>query len=197
MLTPQFTSVGEGNLDLQTLVAVGEDCPDKVQIQTLDAFGRTVDSYDWNDWIEATPCWANGDFEKVENVSLAPGQGVWVAGAGESQAIQSAGRVCSADVVVRLRAGATGTGNPFPIAIDLQDILAEGEDCPDKVQIQTLDAFGRTVDSYDWNDWIDTTPCWANGDFEKVENVVIAPGQGLWVAGANEDQFLRFPAPEF
>ena len=43
MLTPQFLNIGENtDIPLQSIVAVGDDASDNVQIQTLDAYGRTV-----------------------------------------------------------------------------------------------------------------------------------------------------------
>ena len=80
--------------------------------------------------------------------------------------------------------------------MDIQQLAAVGDDAADNVVIQTLDFAGRTVDSYIWNDWVDTTPCWVNDSFEKVEGVTIASGEGLWVQGTTTDQTIRFPAPE-
>ena len=196
MITPQFINISTGaNMDLQAIVPTGDNTSDNVQIQTLDAFGRTVASYDWNDWNYDHACWVDGDLAEVEGVSFAPGQGLWVVGSATTQGIQSAGEVGSSDISVSLRVGATGTGNPFPVAVDLQDILAEGEDTSDNVQIQTLDAFGRTVDSYDWNDWNYDHACWVDGDLTEVTSVSILPGQGLWVVGSSTAQSIRFPAP--
>ena len=197
IVVPQFVNVGAGeSLDLQSLVAVGDDASDNVQVQTLDAAGRTVDAYDWNDWAADKPCWVDGDWNPVTEVSVAPGQGLWVIGSASTQGIQAAGKVGTEDVVVSLRNGGTSTGNPFPVSIDLQDIVAEGEDASDNVQIQTLDAAGRTVDTYDWNDWAADKPCWVDGDWNPIEGVSIVPGQGLWIIGSSSAQSIRFPAPE-
>lgn len=197
MTAAQFVNVGDATeMDIQQLAAVGDDAADNVVIQTLDFAGRTVDSYIWNDWVDTTPCWVNDSFEKVEGITIAPGAAVWVQGTTTSQGIQSAGKVGTSDVVVTLKNGGTLAGNPFPIAIDIQEVVAQGTDAPDNVVIQTLDYAGRTVDSYIWNDWVDTTPCWVNDSFEKVEGVTIASGEGLWVQGTTTDQTIRFPAPE-
>ena len=80
--------------------------------------------------------------------------------------------------------------------VPLQSIIAVGDETSDNVQIQTLDAFGRTVDAYDWNDWANDSACWVDGDWNPVEGVTIAPGQGLLVVGSNNEQYVRFPAPE-
>ena len=86
--------------------------------------------------------------------------------------------------------------------LPLESIVPVGENTSDNVQIKTLDAFGRSVDSYYWNDYMYDAPCWVDGNFEAVEGVEFAPGQGLWVYGSvdkteeNIGQYLRFPAPE-
>jgi hypothetical protein len=196
MVTPQFVNVGAGStLDLQTLKATGDNASDNVQIQVLDAYGRTQVSYDWNDWAASTACWVDGDWNPVEEVSISAGQGLWVMGSASTQGILSAGKVGRDDVVVVLRNGGTGAGNPFPVSIDLQDIVAEGDEASDNVQIQVLDAYGRTVASYDWNDWANATACWVDGDWNPVENVTIEPGQGLWVMGSSTSQSIRFSSP--
>ena len=196
IVVPQFVSVGATtSLDLQNLSATGEEASDNVQIQILDAYGRTGDTYEWNDWATESACWVDGDWNRVEGVSIDPGQGLWVMGSSVGQGLQSAGKVGTSDIVVTLRNGGTTTGNPFPIALDLQDIIAEGEEASDNVQIQVLDAYGRTVDTYEWNDWATESACWVDGDWNRVEGVTINPGDGLWVMGSSTDQSLRFPAP--
>ena len=162
----------------------------------MDAFGYTVDSYLWNDWVAEQPCWVDDAFEPVEGVVVSPAQGLWVGGASSAQGIQTAGKVGSSDVLFQLRTGYAATGNPFPVALDLQEIVAVGDGTSDTVNLQTLDAFGYTVDSYLWNDWVAEQPCWVNDSFEPVEGVSIAPGQGLWIGGASSEQYIQFPAPE-
>lgn len=97
---------------------------------------------------------------------------------------------------VQLRAGATATGNPFPVAVNLDDIIPEGSGTSDSVVIQTLDAAGGTIDSYAWNDWMYGKGCWVDSYFAEATGVTFTPGQGLWVYGASDAQYLHFPAPE-
>ena len=196
MSTAQFLDVGGEPMDLQSLAATGDDTSDNVVISTLDAYGFTVDTYAWNDWVAENPCWVNDSFEPVEGVSFAPGQALWVQASAADQGLQSAGKVGTADVVVTLRTGNTAAGNPFPVAVDLQSIVAEGEDTSDNVVISTLDAYGFTVDTYAWNDWVAENPCWVNDSFEPVEGVSFAAGAGLWIQASSATQSIRFPAPE-
>lgn len=197
MVTAQFLNIGgTGNTNLQDIIPTGDDTSDNVFIQTLDSAGYTVDNYSWNDWATDKACWVDDNYEEVTGVTFTPGQGLWVQGAAATQGLQTAGKVGVADISVTLRAGCTATGNPFPTAVDLQDIIPEGDDTSDNVFIQTLDSAGYTVDNYSWNDWATDKACWVDDNYEEVTGVTIEPGAGLWVQGSSSSQYLRFPAPE-
>ena len=203
MTTPQFVNIGSNeSFPLQSIIPTGDNLSDNVFLQTLDAYGRTVDSYNWIDWAgpdSDQEAWADDDGNIIEDVTFEPGQGLWIYGVSADQSIQTAGKVGTSDVTVTLLAGAVGAGNPFPVAINLQDILPEGEDLSDNVFIQTLDAYGRTVDSYNWIDWAgpdSDQEAWADDDGNIIEDVTFEPGQGLWIYGTSTSQSIRFPAPE-
>ena len=196
MVTPQFLNIGSEGMPLQAIVPTGSDTSDNVSLQTLDSSGRTVDMYYWNDWASDEPCWVDDNFEKVEGVFFAPGAGLWIQGSSSEQGIQSAGQVGESDTLIQLRFGATATGNPTPVTIDLQDIIPEGDETSDNVSLQTLNSSGKTVQMYFWNDWACDEPCWVDDNFEKVEGVTFGPGAGLLVSGSSDSQYLRFPAPE-
>ena len=203
MATPQFTAVGStAGLGLQTLTAVGEGTSDTVMIQTLDAYGNAVDSYIWCDWAGESgdqKAWSDGSGEILEGVTFAPGQGLWIQGSSVSQSVLTAGEVGTFDIVVNLTEGFTAAGNPFPVAVNLQDIVVSGEGTSDTVMIQTLDAYGNAVDSYIWCDWAGESgdqKAWSDGSGEILEGVTFAPGQGLWIQGSSSSQAVRFPAPE-
>ena len=197
MVVAQFVNVGANTeIPLQSIIAIGDDASDNVQIQTLDAAGRTVDAYDWNDWANDKPCWVDGEWNPIEGITIAPGQGLWIMGSAAIQGVQAAGQVGTSDVTVTLRSGGTATGNPFPVKIPLQDIIAEGDEASDNVQIQILDVAGRTLETYDWNDWANDSPCWVDGEWNPISGVDILPVHGLWVMGSNGNQSIRFPAPE-
>ncbi len=197
MVTPQFLSVGAEAMPIEALVPTGDGASDTVSLQTLSSSGKTVDMYTWNDWANDEACWVDDNLLPVTGVTFDPGQGLWVTGSTTEQAIQTAGKVGSADVVITLREGATPTGNPFPVAIDLNDILPEGDGISDTVSIQTLSASGKTVNMYTWNDWANDQPCWVDDNLLPVTEVSFNPGEGLWVTGSSTAQTLRFPAPEF
>ena len=205
MTTPQFLNVGSSEaMPLQSIKPTGDDTSDNVNIQLLDTYGRTLVTYLWVNWAGDEgdqEAWVDDDeFAIVEGVTFAPGQGLWVTGSSSAQGFQTAGSVGKSDVSVQLTSGATGLGNPFPVAIDLQDIIPQGDDTSDNVNIQLLDTYGRTLVTYLWVNWAGDEgdqEAWVDDDeFAIVEGVTFAPGQGLWVTGSSDSQYLRFPAPE-
>lgn len=120
-------------------------------------------------------------------------------GASTTKGLQTAGKVGTADVAIRLRFGGTLAGNPFPTSITIGDLLPTGEDTYNNVSIQTLDAAGYTVDSYAWTDaggesWDQVG--WVDDENNIVTNIVIEAGQGLWIQGSSDAQYITFPAPE-
>ena len=208
-LVPQFLGVGsaDGSIDLQS-IKCNDAASDSVSLKILDNIGIGGDSYFWVNWYDpdgtgnSESCWVDGAFEKVEGFTIQPGQGLWVSGASEEQDFQSAGQVGTLDVTVQLRDGSTMTGNPSPVAIDLQDVVCN-DAASDSVSLKILNNIGIGGDSYFWVNWYDpdgtgdTESCWVDGAFEKVEGFTIQPGQGLWVSGASEDQYITFPGVEF
>ena len=200
MVAPQFVNIGASeSMPLEALTPTGDDT-EGVEIQTLTAAGYTDKFYTWNTWMYAEPCWVDGDLNLVEGVTFDKGTGLWIQGSSTAQGIQAAGKVGTEDVNVQLRNGATATGNPFPVELDLNDILPNGGDDTsvdlDGVEIQTLTAAGYTDKFYTWNTWMYGDPCWVDGDLSPVNGISFAPGQGLWVQGSSAVQYIRFPAPE-
>ena len=196
LVTAQFSGIGGTSAPLDALSAIGDEASDNVALSTVDEFGTAIDTYTWNDWAAATPCWVNDSYEPVTGVTVTPGMAFWVGGSSNSQGVQSAGEVGVEDVVVSLRSGYTLVGNPFPVSIALQDVVAGGDEAADNVALSTIDEFGTAIDTYTWNDWAAAEPCWVNDSYEPVEGVTFAPGEGLWAGGSNNSQYVRFPAPE-
>ena len=198
LVAAQFVSVGGGSASLDSLTAAGTDASDNVTLSTVDEYGTAVDTYAWNDWLDSdNPCWVDGDFTPVTGVTVTPGVAFWTSGSDASQVVQSVGEVGLSDVIVYLREGYTLVGNPFPIDISLQDIIAGGTDASDNVTLSTIDEYGTAIDTYACNDWLDSdNPCWVDGDFTPVSDVTFGPGVGLWTSGSDSSQFIRIAAPE-
>ena len=201
-LVPQFLGVGstDGSVDLQS-IKCNDGSSDSVSLKILNNIGIGGDSYIWVDWYGEDgneKCWVDGAFEKVEGFTIQPGQGLWVAADSEDQVFLSSGQVGTSDVAVQLRYGSTMTGNPSPVAIDLQDIRCN-DGCSDSVSLKILNNIGIGGDSYIWVDWYGedgNEKCWVDGAFEKVEGFTIQPGQGLWVAADSDSQYITFPGVE-
>ena len=201
-LVSQFVSTSGGAIDLQD-IKCNDAASDSVSFMILDNIGLGGDSYYWVNWYEgedgAESCWVDSEYAKVEGMTIQPGQGLWVAGDSSEQIFQSAGQVGTADVAVQLRSGSTMTGNSSPVEIDLQDIVCT-DNCSDSVSFMILDNIGLGGDSYYWVNWYEgedgAESCWVNSDFEKVSGMTIQPGQGLWVAGDSEEQYITFPGVE-
>ena len=202
LATPQFVNVsGSEGMPITSLVPVGDNTYNNVAIQTLDAYGYTVDSYSWTDaggenWDQVG--WVDDSNTIVTNITFAPGQALWVQGSSLSQGLQTAGKVGTSDVSVQLRQGGTLAGNPFPVNITIGDLVPTGDNTYNNVAVQTLDAYGYTVDSYSWTDaggetWDQVG--WVDDANTIVTDVVISAGQGLWIQGSSTSQYLCFPAP--
>ena len=199
-LVPQFVSTSGGEIDLQD-IKCNDAASDSVSFKILNNIGIGGDSYFWINWYGDNgdeSCWVDGEFNKVEGMKIQPGQGMWVAGDSTDKIFQSAGQVRKSDVVVQLRFGSTMTGNPTPVEIDLQDIVCS-DNCSDSVSFKVLNNIGIGGDSYFWINWYGDNgdeSCWVDGEFNKVEGMKIQPGQGLWIAGESDEQYVTFPGVE-
>ncbi len=207
-LVPQFAGVAsaDGSFDLQT-ISCNDDSSDSVSFSVLNNIGIGGDSYYWIDWYDPDgdeiyeSCWVDGGYEKVYGFTLQPGEALWVAGERDTQLFRSTGKVNTADVTVQLRSGSTLTGNPSPVALDLQDIYCN-DDSSDSVSFSVLNNIGVGGDSYYWINWYDPDgdeiyeSCWVDGAYEKVEGFTVNPGDGLWVAGERDTQYITFPGVE-
>ena len=85
--------------------------------------------------------------------------------------------------------------------IDIQDIKCN-DGCSDIVTIEILDYQGLTDETYNWIDWYEnaetgeTEACWTDSYYEKLVDFKIQPGQGMWVYGDSEDQYITIPGVE-
>ena len=174
-------------------------------ISTLDSVGAVIKTYGWityggkngDEW-----CWIDTDtMEKPKKpVYFDPGEGLWVEGDSEDNIFVTKGKVSTSDLLVKLRSGATMTGNFTPVQIELQDITCHEADS-DLVFISTLDSVGAVIKTYGWityggkngDEW-----CWIDTDtMEKPKKpVYFDPGEGLWVEGDSEDNVITFPGVE-
>ena len=184
--------------DIKLNSATAESWSDNLQI--LDEGGATIETYTFAT-AEESGCekdgWLNGDAEYVDNVTIPYGLGILIDSANDSS-VTFAGQVATADSEITAVAGFNFTGNNSPVEINLQDIKLDAstaESWSDNLQI--LDEGGATIETYTFAT-AEESGCekdgWLNGDAEYVENITIAPGQGILIDIANEGTIITIPA---
>ena len=195
LVAAQFAPVGNAEgYDIQNIVAEGADVESFVALQTLTSSGKANETFSWDTWMYVTdkPAWI--DDAGIATRKFAPGEALWVQGrAGYS--ITTAGQVDLSDLVVELVDGNKAVGNPFPVKVNIQDIVAEGADVESFVALQTLTSSGKANETFSWDTWMYVVdePAWI--DDVGIATREFEPGEGIWVQG-RAGYTLRIPAPE-
>ena len=194
LICAQFLPVGEaGGYDIQKIVATGEDVEGDVALQTLTASGKANETFLWDTWLFVVdePAWV--DDVGVSTRKFAPGEALWVQGK-VGYTLQTAGQVGTNDVVFALVNGNVAIGNPFPVSVNIQDVVATGADVEGDVALQTLTPAGKANETFLWDTWLFVVdePAWI--DDVGVSNRDFLPGEGIWVQGKT-GYTLRIPAP--
>ena len=209
MVTPSFLTIGGSTTRLQDLSPNGLTTPteSEVYVQTLNAYGVTVNQYDWINYGD-DPDFPAGWYDEelnllTDDVVFAPGTGLWTSAPSEDVSLTSSGKVPKTDVSVTLQNGGTSTGNMMPIEIDINDIVVSGYTgtTESDVCIQILNAYGQMVTQYDWIDYGDDPDFpagWYDSELNLIETgtVKFAPGEGFYVLGTSGAFSIRIPAPE-
>ena len=200
MTAATFVPISGDGVGIQQILPAGDGIEyGDINIQTLDAFGGTIDTYTYYGAEEYDEGSIAGWYTDngLANVDFAPGMGLWVAGL-DGATLTFSGKVGTADVVIALRQGSTATANMMPVAVTIQDILPAGDGIEyGDINIQTLDAFGGTIDTYTYYGAEEYDEGSIAGWYTDngLANVNFAPGMGLWVAGL-DGATITFPAPE-
>ena len=205
-------------MNLQDLKVTGynheEGFDGELNVQFLDGIGKTTDMYYWIDIPadEEDPesvafyGWYDGSDTLVENVTINPGDGLWVFSSSKDFGLQSAGQVIKTSTAVTLNNGGMSmVANPIPMDIDLQDIFVGGYNHEDgfegEINVQFLDVIGKTDAMYYWID-IPADPedpesvafyGWYDGEDTLVENVTVGAGTALWTYSDSNAYSLIFP----
>lgn len=196
-----FIPVSAQKFDLLDLKVTGfeEYTEADVYVQTLDEYGRTVNTYYYYDIPGELTGWLDGDDNEVArgDVEFQAGEGLWMFCNADGFGIQSAGTVPQTGVAVELQQYGLSVANPTPVNVDLNDITITGfeEYTEADVYVQTLDEYGRTVNTYYYYDIPGELTGWLDGDDNEVErgNVVLKPGEGLWSFCNADGFYLNFP----
>jgi hypothetical protein len=217
IVTPQFQNFNDANFSLLNFTA-GDDMYDNLTVNQIDEFGTSIHTYTWTTSADDGTSsydkigWADDDYMIVTDpaaVAFIPGESLMVAaGAG---AIQSAGKVRLTDATVQLRNGFTLAGNPYPVNVNVADILPSSksgtiDDTYDQITLNLIDEFGTAIHTYTWTTSADDGTSsydkigWADDDYMIINesNVkTLTPGQGVLVTGTTTDHYITFPAVEF
>ena len=161
----------------------------EVNVQILDQYGMGGMTYFFYDVPGDFTAWLDGLDNEVEagTVTLAAGEGLWVDAPSASYSLQTAGQVPTTGISVTLRAGNKIVINNTPVDVDLTDIDVTGYDSETgtegEVNVQILDQYGMGGMTYFYYDVPGDFTAWLDGLDEEVApgDVVIAPGEGLWV----------------
>lgn len=195
LIGAQFIDIGsEDGYDIQKIVATGADVESAVALQTLTSAGKANETFSWDTWmfVEDKPAWI--DDVGVATRKFQPGEALWIQGQ-EGYTIQTSGQVGTDDVIVNLVNGNIAVNNPFPVTVNIQDIVATGADVESAVALQTLTSAGKANETFSWDTWmfVEDKPAWI--DDVGVATRDFAPGEGIWVQGQS-GYTLRIPAPE-
>lgn len=209
----QFVAISGEGMDLCDIIPTGYDkdtyVGGSIYVQSLDANGYTVAGsiYFWYDDEDGTAWFDGNDDEVVRGqVTLSPGDALWINANSSTEALQSSGQVASGSIDVYLRAGFKLVCNPTPVAIPFNDdnnngkfIAPMGYDAGTytggSIYAQKLDKDGYTVAGslYFWYDDEDGT-AWFDGNDEEVSGVSLNPGEALWVNANSTTEKLSFPS---
>jgi len=201
----QFANVGtEKAIDLTDIKVTGyeESTEGDVYVQTLDSIGRGGMIYSYYDVPGELTGWLDGNDNPVKpgDVVLQPSEGLWVNAPSDAWGLQTAGEVLTKDIFATLRKGSKMVVNTTPLAVDLINIAVTGyiTSTEGDVYVQTLDSIGRGGMIYSYYDVPDELTGWLDGnDVPVVEGqVMIQPGEGLWVNAPSTAYGLTLPGVE-
>ncbi len=202
-VAPQFTAVGGGALDIQSikLDVADDDASGADNIQILDGDGNPVATYNWfpKSWFGGTQSgWIDGDTGDLADVDIDNGLSVLVDSV-DNATVTVSGEVSTNDAEVVTIAGFNFIGNSTPVSIDIQDfqIDVSDDDASGADNIQILDGDGNPVATYNWfpKSWFGGTKSgWIDGDTGDLAAVSLAPGQGVLFDSSADGVILTVPS---
>ena len=207
----QFAPVSGQTIDLTTVTVTGYDkeegTEEDVSVQTLDEYGSMIKTYFWYDIVDGEDVYygwldgESGEFIEAGEVTLSPGDGLWVSAPSSSFSLQTSGQVPTASTEVTLKAGFKLVANQTPVATDLLNVIVSGYDVEEgteeDVSVQTLDEYGSMIKTYFWYDIVDGEDVYygwldgESGEFIEEENVMLGAGEALWVSAPSTDYKLN------
>ena len=200
---PAFRTIGgDKNATSIQLLQLGDDIDSLgVSFQFLTAKRRSAHMYDWispedakdyvADWPAGQGLWIDDDTFAFpeEEVTVGVGNAVQIdMGDYDAEGLTCSGQVSDDDLSYTTRAGYNYIGNPYPTAMDIQNIQLRPTLDSLSVSFQFLTAKRRSAHMYDWisagdakdydDKWEDGLGLWIDDDTFGLpdETVTIAPG---------------------
>ena len=200
-VAPQFTAVGGGAIDLQSikLDVADEDASGADNIQVLDEGGATLGMYFWNpaDWFGGEKSGWVDDMGQLADVELQNGLSVLL-DSSDQGTVTISGEVATQNAIVESVAGFNFVGNSSPVAINIQDIQlgVNDDDATGNDNIQILDDGGATIAMYFWNpaDWFGGEKSGWVDDMGQLADVELAPGQGVLLDASDDGIQITIPS---
>ena len=197
----QFAAVSGTAIDLTDIKVTGYDeaTEGEVSVQVLDAYGKSTMIYSYYDVPGELTGWLDSGDNLIEagTVTLASGDALWVDAPSEAYNLQTAGQVPTTGIAVGLRYGFKLVSNSTPVSVDLTDIDVSGYDevTEGEVSVQVLDAYGKSAMIYSYYDVPGELTGWLDSSDNEVAvgDLVIAPGEALWVDAPSTSYSLIFP----
>ena len=179
LITPTFKNVDNSVLTLANLNGTFEFFD---SIQTLDGIGETLDEY-----FYLGDGWYDGEQNPCNNVPIAEGTSILFNSQGTSSITFSGTVNPDATSVTCATSGFTAVGNSAPTDIKLSEIIFEGIDFFDSIQL--LDDIGETKEEYFYlgDGWYDSeqNPC----------DITIKAGEGfLFNAASGSQVTVKIPS---
>ncbi len=219
MITAQFFGLNLEGISLDDIVPTGAsvaeneaDSEGVISIQVLNKNGVAEATYNYYNFKHAS----NSNKDKhgwylgknlASDVTFEPGQGLWVQGSENEVALQQSGAIRNEDVAIRIGSGFTAVGNPFPVAVALNDLVLIGDtvaengaDSQGVISIQVLNKNGVAEATYNYYNFKHAS----NSNKDKhgwylgknlVSDVTFEAGQGLWIQGSDNEVYIQFPNP--
>jgi len=200
-VAPQFTAVGGGAIDLQSikLDISDDDATGGDNIQILDDGGATLSQYYWMppSFTGAEKAgWVDENFALVSD-TLANGLSILVDST-DDLSVTVSGEVSKNDSEIVSVAGFNFIGNSTPVSINIQDIQIDvaDDEATGGDNIQILDDGGATIAQYYWMPPSFTGAAnagWVDENFALVD-VDLAPGQGVLLDATADGITISVPA---
>ena len=222
-MIPSFRSVGgdEKSTDIQ-LLQLGDGVGSyEVSFQFLTAKRRNAHLYNWisaedaADYVENWPAgqglWIDDDTSAFPEEPVIVGVGNAVQmdmGDYDAEGLTCAGAVSDADLTYKTRAGYNYVGNPYPAAMDIQNIQLSNALASYEASFQFLTAKRRNAHLYDWisaedaadyaDEWEENLGLWIDDETSAFPEttVTIAPGGAVQLdMGDYDGEIVNVYAP--